>query len=105
MLRAALFVAASMAVVGGAQAETLRPFKIGPWHGGAYTSESTNRFSHCGAMAPYYSGVAMAFIVTRQYQWSIAFVSETFGLEKGRNIRVCPGTSSWIAKFSEHEAD
>jgi hypothetical protein len=61
---------------------------IGNWVGGAYSSDETGRFSHCAASAPYRNGVNLLFMVNRQYEWGVGFLSPKFSLTKGRTIRV-----------------
>jgi hypothetical protein len=85
MLRAALVVAAGLAFANSAEADN-RKFRVGPWHGEAVVFDK--RFSHCGATAPYNNGVALLFIVTREYQWAVGFVSDKFNLEKGQNFKL-----------------
>ncbi len=85
MLRAALVVAAGLAFAGPAEADS-RQFRVGPWNGEAFVIN--NRFSHCGALALYNSGVAMLFIVTRKYQWAVGFMSDKFGFVEGSTYKL-----------------
>jgi hypothetical protein len=63
-------------------------FKIGNWAGAAYSSNETKRFSHCAAHATYKHGVALFFMVNRDYQWAVAFSSPAFSMPKGQTIKV-----------------
>jgi hypothetical protein len=85
MLRTAMVVAGGLAFASSAEADT-RKFKIGPWNGEAFVVDK--RFSHCAALAPYNSGVAMLFVVTRRYQWAVGFMSDKFHFEKGTTYRL-----------------
>ena len=85
MLHFALVVAGGLAFAGPAEADTRR-FTIGPWSGDAFVIDK--RFSHCGALALYNSGVAMMFIVTRRYQWAVGFASDKFSFEEGKTYKL-----------------
>lgn len=72
----------------GAEAKPLgKTTKIGDWNLGAFSNDQTQRFSHCGAWGGYRSGITLFFLVTRDYQWAIAFQSPTFAATPGQNIR------------------
>jgi hypothetical protein len=88
MLRTVLFVVAGLAFAGVATADVLKKFNVGGWEVRALAFEGTKRFSHCAAGAPYNSGLAVFFVVTREYQWAIGFYSERFGFETGRAIKL-----------------
>jgi len=70
-----------------AQAQQLpgSSFKVGSWSGGAYKGDHP-RFSHCAASASYAHGVNLLFMVNRDYQWAVAFLSEQFNLEPKTDI-------------------
>jgi hypothetical protein len=85
MLRAAVIVLGGLAFSSHAEADTRR-FRIGPWYGDAVVIDK--RFSHCGALAPYNSGVSMMFIVTRNYQWAIGFTSDKLSLETDKTYKL-----------------
>ena len=86
---AALFTAAGIGFISSADAKPMGPStRIGNWTAGAYSDDSSGRFSHCGALGSYKNGVLMLFMVNRNYEWAVAFSSPTFSLQKGQTIRV-----------------
>lgn len=87
-------VALALAVLAGAgafspaHAALVRSFSVGNWQGGAYTSESTGRFSHCAAAATYKNGVGVIFSVDRSYQWRMLFTASHFSLKPGTVMKL-----------------
>ena len=47
-------------------------FRSGVWDGGAYTSDTTGRFSHCGISTPYKSGDSLFFFVNEDGSYNLA---------------------------------
>lgn len=83
---ATLAAAASLAVP--ANAATITSYKIAGWNVGAYTNDSTNRFSHCAASAEYRNGLILLFSVSESLQWSIGFSSPEWNLRQGREFNI-----------------
>lgn len=86
-----MFALAAAMVLFGSAAEAApmgSRIKVGNWSGGAYSDDSTRRFSHCAVSAPYTHGVTLFFVVNRNYQWAVAFSSPRFNLRVGENHRV-----------------
>lgn len=86
-----MFALAMAMVLSGSAAEAApmgSKFKVGSWSGGAYSDDSARRFSHCAISAPYDHGVALVFMVNRDYQWAVAFGSSRFNLRVGQNHRL-----------------
>ncbi len=65
-----------------------RSIQIGNWTLGAYSNNNTRKFSHCAATAPYRSGVTLLFIVSRDYEWGVGFLSQEFDMPAKQNIRL-----------------
>lgn len=63
------------------------PFTIGNWQGGAYTNDETGVFSHCGAGAPYQSGMFLIVSVSPD-GWRLGFINNDWRLIVGQNIPV-----------------
>jgi hypothetical protein len=60
----------------------------GIWVGGVYDNDQTHKFSHCGAYAPYVSGIALHVAVTRDYAWTLGFSREQWDLRVNDDIPV-----------------
>jgi len=63
-------------------------FTVGNWEGGAYSNDRTGDFSHCAAVASYRHGVSLFFMVTKDFEWAVAFRSDKFSVKPGRTIKV-----------------
>jgi len=61
---------------------------IGPWNGGAYTSDTTGDFSHCAAGAGYKSGVSLVLSQNAIGAWLLSFASNAWRLTVGQNIPI-----------------
>ena len=59
---------------------------IGPWHGGAYSNDSTGKFNGCIATVPYHSGITMAVAVFANYSWSLGFGDQAWNMKIGQQI-------------------
>jgi hypothetical protein len=88
MKRASLLVMLLIALLpANAAAKPLgKTAKIGDWNLGAFSNDQTHRFSHCGAWGAYKSGIMLFFLVTRDYEWAIAFQSPTFTATPGESV-------------------
>jgi hypothetical protein len=82
MWRKRVLAAVAMSVAAGVSAGQAAPMgntiKLGNWSGGAYADDTTGRFSHCAVSSPYRHGVSLFFMVSRDYQWAVAFASPQF---------------------------
>jgi len=74
-----LLCSASAAFSGG----PVGTIHVGPWHGGAYTNDSSGSFDHCAAGADYASGVALILSQTATRSWIIGFANKSWTLTKG----------------------
>jgi len=86
-LTAATWATAASLVV-PANAATIASYKIAGWNVGAYTNDSTSRFSHCAASAEYRNGLILLFSVSESLQWSIGFSSPEWNLRQGREFNI-----------------
>jgi hypothetical protein len=81
---AASILAASLATTllasGSASGAEIVKLRVGNWNGGAFSNDSTGKFSHCAASARYKSGITLLFSVTADRVWSMGFSSPTWQL-------------------------
>ena len=78
-----------LAIVSTAQAAG--PFgsiNVGAWKGGAYTNDTTGRFSHCAAGLAYGSGVSLIVSQTATNSWLVAFANQAFHYSKGDTLPI-----------------
>lgn len=80
---AAIFLAPA-----SASAATIDTFKVANWTVGAYTNNSTDRFSHCAASGRYRNGLTLIFSVTESLQWGISFLNPEWNIREGREIDI-----------------
>jgi hypothetical protein len=73
---------------GIAQAELMHTLRSGPWLGGAYSLDSTQKFNACILSVNYKSGINVAIIVDRNYNWYLGFSNPQWNLIKGQDIPV-----------------
>lgn len=59
-------------------------FRSGVWNGGAYTSDQTGRFSHCGISTPYKSGDSLFFFVNDDGTYNLAVSKPEAEFTKGQ---------------------
>ncbi len=86
-----------------ANAALMSSWQFGAWHGGAYSNDTTNQFSHCAAYAPYMSGIAMVVAIDRAASWKIGFTNPAWRLSPGQQIPVTvtfDGGSPWTGTAS-----
>ena len=57
--------------------------RVGLWTGGTYTNNSTDKFSHCAAFAPYLSGVVLFVFMEASNSWALGFSHESWELKIG----------------------
>jgi hypothetical protein len=57
---------------------------VGNWKGGAFTSDQTGEFSHCGATAMYQSGIIFLVMIDGAPSWSLGFAHDSWSLSGGQ---------------------
>jgi hypothetical protein len=57
---------------------------VGNWKGGAFTSDQTGEFSHCGATAVYQSGIIFVVMIDGAPSWSLGFAHDSWSLSGGQ---------------------
>jgi hypothetical protein len=62
--------------------------KVGNWHGGAFTDNTTGEFSNCMAAATYKSGIEFGVLVTHDLHWSLALHHKSWTVRAGQKIPV-----------------
>jgi hypothetical protein len=62
-------------------------FQSGEWEGQASTDE-TGKFSDCTMTAADESGITSAFIISRNFEWGLVFVDDTWSLAVGTSEKV-----------------
>jgi len=76
-------------MVGPAQARG--PFGViatAGWSGGAYTDDKTGEFSNCIASASYKSGIIFGVMVSKTYNWGLAFTHPNWSLSPGQKFPI-----------------
>jgi hypothetical protein len=58
------------------------------WSGGAYTDDNTGEFSNCVASAPYKSGINFGVLVSKTYNWALAFSHPNWTLTRGQKLPI-----------------
>jgi hypothetical protein len=61
---------------------------VAGWRLGAYTSDTTNKFSHCAISAPYRSGISLVFAVSNDYTWRIGWAHKSWSLVPGQTVEL-----------------
>ncbi len=61
---------------------------VGPWSGGAFTDDNTGEFANCIATANYKSGINFGVIVSRTYNWILAFSHPSWALAQGQKFLI-----------------
>src|SRR6476661_1108034 len=62
--------------------------KVGAWTGGAFTNDTTGAFSHCGAGAPYSSGIYFMVLVDANLDWALGFANENWSVKKDQVFQI-----------------
>lgn len=57
---------------------------VGHWIGGAYTDDTTGKFSGCIAGAPYQSGIYFMVMVQPDGEWGLGFTHPSWRLQQGQ---------------------
>lgn len=63
-------------------------FQSGNWKGGAYTHDSTGRFSHCAMNTAYQSGISMYFAISENYTWRLGWSNTSWNLNVNQTYTV-----------------
>jgi len=58
------------------------------WSGGAYTDDRTGEFSNCIASANYKSGIDFGVVVSKTFNWLLAFSHQTWNLTPGQKFPI-----------------
>jgi hypothetical protein len=58
------------------------------WSGGAYTDDKTGEFTNCIASASYKSGIVFGVLVSRTYNWALAFTQPSWTLSAGQKFPI-----------------
>lgn len=58
------------------------------WSGGAYTDDKTGEFSSCIAGASYKSGITFSVVVSKTYEWALAFIHPSWALTPGQKFPI-----------------
>ena len=61
---------------------------VAGWSGGAFTVDYTGEFSNCIASAPYKSGIVFGVLVSKTYEWVLAFTHPSWTLTKGQKFPI-----------------
>jgi hypothetical protein len=61
--------------------------KVAGWSGGAFTDDNTGEFSNCIASASYKSGINFGVLVSKTYNWVLAFTHPSWALAPVRSSR------------------
>lgn len=88
IMTAAIVAGTAVATMAQADAAQMTRFKSGNWSGGAYSNDSTGRFSHCAASASYKSGILLLFSVDKNLKWKMGFAKSGWNLRRGDNYPV-----------------
>ncbi|CCE10401.1 conserved exported hypothetical protein [Bradyrhizobium sp. STM 3843] len=58
------------------------------WSGGAYTDDKTGAFTSCIASASYKSGITFSVVVSKTYEWALAFIHPSWTLTPGQKFPI-----------------
>lgn len=61
---------------------------VAGWNIGAYTNDSTGKFSHCAMSAAYRSGITMYFSVSGNYSWRVGWSHPSWQFVKGNEVDI-----------------
>ncbi|NPU69183.1 hypothetical protein HL667_29550 [Bradyrhizobium sp. 83012] len=91
LLISAFAISALSLLLQNAPAQAKGPFgtvSVAGWSGGAYTDDSTGKFSSCIASASYKSGINFGVLALPTYHWALAFIHPTWSLSKGQKFPI-----------------
>ncbi|WP_460083831.1 hypothetical protein [Roseibium sp. LAB1] len=86
---AAAGIAAGLLLLGSfgiAHAAVVDKFRVGSWHGSAFTDDQSGGFSTCVASADYRSGITLYVQVDTHYNWAIGFSAPHWNMKVGADI-------------------
>jgi hypothetical protein len=81
----------ALSIVLSSHADAKGPFgsiHIGNWKGGAFTNDSTGKFSHCAAVVGYTSGIDFAVSINLEWSWTLGFAHRAWQLSPGEVIPI-----------------
>ena len=90
-MRKALLVSCALQAAVVSIANAGGPFgtiHVGNWIGGAFSDDSTGKFSHCAATSSYGSGVSLVVGQTATNSRLLSFASPAFKFNKGETIQI-----------------
>jgi hypothetical protein len=61
---------------------------VAGWGGGAFTNDETGEFSNCIASANYKSGINFGVMVSKTFDWMLAFSHPDWALTKGQKLLI-----------------
>jgi S1-C subfamily serine protease len=61
---------------------------VAGWSGGAFTNDSSGEFSNCIASAVYKSGIHFGVLLSKTYDWVLAFSHPKWSLSKGQKFPI-----------------
>ena len=62
-------------------------FKSGNWNGDA-NNDDDGKFRDCTMLAEYNSGITLAFIITRDFDWGLVLANDKWNLEVGSTQQI-----------------
>ena len=62
-------------------------FKSGNWNGDA-NNDDDGKFRDCTMLAEYNSGITLAFIITRDFDWGLVLANDKWNLEVGTTQQI-----------------
>lgn len=90
-VRAAGVLAVLFLVLANSIASARGPYgsiAVAGWSGGAFTDDNTGEFSNCIASASYKSGINFGVLVSKTYNWVLAFTHPSWNLTKGQKFPI-----------------
>jgi S1-C subfamily serine protease len=90
-IRAAGVLAVLFLVLVNSTASARGPYgsiAVAGWSGGAFTDDNTGEFSNCIASASYKSGINFGVLVSKTYNWVLAFTHPSWSLTKGQKFPI-----------------
>ncbi len=90
-VRVAGILAVLFLLMAGSTASARGPYgsiAVAGWSGGAFTDDNTGEFSNCIASAGYKSGIIFGVLVSKTYNWVLAFTHPNWALSKGQKFPI-----------------
>lgn len=79
-----LLVAAIGTIGHASHSKEIDTFKVAAWSGGAYTNDTTGKFSHCVVYAEYAEGTNLQYMITASWQQSLGLFNSTWNIDKNQ---------------------